>query len=242
MTKKPIIWTIFNKKLSIQLPFLFFTCFAFLLCLNLAHWQWQRGQQAHQKYQAFQTQKALPATGFTTSPRPYQHMSLSGHVIDYLFLDNRIHQGQVGWHVLAVIEIAHNYLLVNLGWQPKNSSLTTLAPLPQQLTLSGIVKTPTVGIVLTEPQQDPLWPKVMQQIDIDDLNQQYNYPLLPFVLYAEKSITPYIAAPLYVANKFPKHLGYAIQWLLIALAAVATFFYISRVEFKENDKKKLATD
>jgi cytochrome oxidase assembly protein ShyY1 len=36
-------------------------------------------------------------------------------------------------------------------------------------------------------------------------------------------------------NKFIMHVGYAIQWLLIALACLIGFLYVSRSEQQENE-------
>ncbi len=238
MAKNRFIWSFFNWKISVQIPFLFFTCFAFVLCLNLANWQLQRAYLADDLFNEFQLQNQRPESALSDQLEAYQRITIEGDVKGHYFLDNKINQGTSGWHVLAEVQTDTYLVLVNLGWQAKQANLSLQTPLPEHIKVQGLVRKPSDGFMLQSAVEDPNWPTLMQQIDIPLLNQHIATPLFPFVLYAENKIGNLIPAPIEIENKYFMHIGYAIQWLLIGLAAIAVFLYISRIEYKENERKE----
>ncbi len=235
MTTHRFIWTCFNWKLSVQLPYFVFVCCAVVLCLWLSHWQWQRAQVAAIRYQQYQTQASQPATPLSASSQQYQKVAIKGEIKHLLLLDNQIYQGSVGWHVLAVVQTEQGIILVNLGWQSKRSQLIQQNDLPNPIQAQGMLKQPESGFMLQASKNDPNWPRLLQQIQIPLLNEHYGYDLLPFVLYVDTPIATLIPAAVAIDNKYPMHLGYAIQWLLIAGVCVFGFIYFCRQEQKQNE-------
>jgi len=236
--KNRVIWSFFNWKVSVQISFLIFACFAVLVCGALANWQWQRAQQADKLFQDYQLQESRPESILSESPEAYQKVALTGTVKKHYFLDNQHHQGTVGWHVLAEVQTQRFLLLVNLGWQAKQSKLVLKESLPDTISVQGLIRQPQVGFMLQDAEQDPNWPLLLQQIDIPRLNQHQGYELFPFVLYADNAIGQLIPAPIKIENKFYMHIGYAVQWLLIGLAGLIAFIYYSRTEYTENERKE----
>jgi cytochrome oxidase assembly protein ShyY1 len=232
---KRVVWTFLNRKFSVQIPFLAFVSFAILLCLSLANWQWQRAQAADSLFASYQLQESRPVSVLSDSPEPYQRVTLSGYIKKHFFLDNQILQGVAGWAVIAEVETKQFNVLVNLGWQPKQKALTLASELPSYLEVQGLIRTPQQGFMLQEAKEDPNWPTLQQQIDIDLLSEYFGYHIFPFVLYAENQVTNLIPMPIKMENKFIMHVGYAIQWLLIALACLIGFLYVSRSEQQENE-------
>ena len=235
MTKNRLTWSFFNWKISVQIPFLIFACFALIVCSILANWQWQRAQQADALYQDVQLQESRPESALSQSPEAYQKVSIAGKVKGHYFLDNKTHQGYGGWHVLAEVETTHFLVLVNLGWQPKQNKLVLQEPLPDFLEVQGLIRQPGAGFMLQAAELDPNWPTLMQQIEIPLLNKRLKQELFPFVLYAENQIGKLIPAPIKIENKYYMHIGYAVQWLLIGLAGLICFIVVSRSEYKENE-------
>jgi len=235
MTENGYVWSCFSWKLSIQLPYLVFVCCAVILCLFLSHWQWQRAQAAQARYAQYQSQLSAPVTPLSISSQQYQKVAISGHVKQLFWLDNQIYKGEVGGHVLAAVQTEQVEVLVNLGWQAKNSPKVQLNQLPTLLTIEGRLKNPQSGFMLQAANEDPNWPQVIQQIQIPLLNDYFSYSLLPLVLYADESVEQLIPASLVIENKYPMHIGYAIQWLLIAGLCVIGFVVICRQEYKRNE-------
>ena len=233
MTAHRFIWTCFNWKLSVQLPYFVFVCCAVMLCLLLSHWQWRRAQTAAIRYQEYQTQVSQPAMPLSVSSQQYQKVAITGEIKHLMLLDNQIYQGSVGWHVLAIVQTDQGTILVNLGWQSKHSQLIKQGDLANPIKLQGMLKKPQSGFMLQAATKDPNWPRILQQIQIPLLNEYYGYELLPFILYANEPIANLVPAVATLENKYYMHLGYAIQWLLIAGVSVCGFIYFCRQEQKQ---------
>lgn len=238
MSNKRFVWAFLNRKFSVQKTYLTFVIFAILICLSLANWQWQRAQAADSLFASYQLQESRPESVLTGSPEPYQKVAISGHVKKHFFLDNQILQGVAGWAVIAEVETAQFNVLVNLGWQAKQQNLILESELPGYLEVEGLVRPAQLGFMLQNAEQDPNWPTLLQQIDIELLNDYFGYQFFPFILYAENQINNLIPMPIRMENKFYMHIGYAIQWLLIGLVCLIGFLYVSRYEQSENERKE----
>jgi surfeit locus 1 family protein len=228
----------FDWKLSIQLSYLAFVCCAIVLCLLLSNWQWQRAQTSAERYAHYITLASAPLTPLSLASEQYQRVSMVGEIKQIFLLDNQIYKGNVGWYVLAVVQTKQLLILVNLGWQSKHSELIEIDQLANQIAVEGILKEPQTGFMLQAAKEDPKWPQVLQQIQISLLNKHYGYDLLPWVLYVNAPIANLIPAPSAIENKYPMHVGYAIQWLMLAVVCLSGFIFICRQENKENEHKK----
>jgi cytochrome oxidase assembly protein ShyY1 len=235
VVKNRFIWSFFNWKISVQIPFLLFALFALVVCFSLANWQWQRAQLSDALFQKYQFQNTWPQSVLSESPEAYQKVAIAGQVKNHYFLDNKTQLGSSGWHVLAEVQTKEFLILVNLGWQPKQKKLVLQSPLPEYVEVQGLIREPQAGFMLQESNLDPNWPKLMQQVEIPLLNQHLGIDLFPFVLYADNQIGQLIPAPIEMENKYYMHVGYAIQWLLIGLASIISFIVFSRKEYKENE-------
>lgn len=228
MNTKQVECKALNWHFSVHPAYLIFVCSAVIVCLFLAHWQWQRAQTAQQRYAFFLKQSSLPPAQLSPQLTEFQAVRLSGDLKRLFFLDNQIHQGIVGWQVIAQIN-THTYpVLVNLGWQSKQDKPITLVELPDVLAVSGLTKKPELGFMLAKAEADPEWPYIMQQIQLPLLNAHFQYQLFPYVVYANDAIANLTPAPVQIENKFAMHLGYAIQWCLIAIVCIVGFIVFSR--------------
>lgn len=235
VTTHRFTWTCFNWTLSVPLPYFVFVCCAVVLCLLLSHWQWQRAQAAAARYEQYQAQVSQQARPLLSSSQQYQKVAITGEIKHLLLLDNQIYQGLVGWHVLAAVHTNQGTILVNLGWQSKRSQFIQQSDLANPITLQGMLKKPQPGLMLQAAKTDPNWPQVLQQIQIPLLNEHFGYELLPFVLYADAPIANLVPVVAAIDNKYPMHLGYAVQWLLIAGVCVFGFIYFCRQEQKQHE-------
>jgi surfeit locus 1 family protein len=229
------IGSFFNWKLSIQWSYLVFVGGVILLCLLLSNWQWQRAQASAARYAHYLTLVSQPTTPLSASSEQYQTVSITGEIKQLFLLDNQIYNGAVGWHVLASVQSKQVLILVNLGWQPKRSGVIELEQLPNPIQVTGMLKNPQSGFMLQAANEDPNWPHVLQQVQIPLLSEHYGYDLLPWVLYADDSIANLMPVASAVENKYPMHVGYAVQWLMIAALCIWGFIYICRQERKENE-------
>lgn len=230
MTVKRLSGNWFGWHYSVRPVYLLIVGSAIVLCLFLSHWQWQRAQQAEARYQQYLTQAVQPPVTLDSHPKDYQYVITKGRINRLFLLDNQIHNGIVGWHVLAELRTDIGSVLVNLGWQSKQTSVPSLTDFASPIHISGPVKHPGTGLMLAPAQQDPTWPGVMQQIDIPLLNQHIGLDLAPFVIFADSSHADLMPVKLAPENKYPMHIGYAIQWLLIGLACLSGLWFACRRE------------
>lgn len=205
---------------------------AIMLCLLLSGWQYQRAQEAETRYQHYLAELTQPAAPLSAEMVNYQRVQFSGSVNQLFLLDNQILDGQVGWHVLADVDTPIGPLLVNLGWQSKQMAIRKPGDFANPINIIGQVKWSEPGLMLAPAHQDPAWPGVMQQIDIALLNQYQSRHFAPFVVYADHSFAGLAPTPVSPENKHAMHIGYALQWLLIALAFVVGIYFACRQEPK----------
>jgi cytochrome oxidase assembly protein ShyY1 len=155
-------------------------------------------------------------------------------------LDNKIHNGRVGYQVLLPLKTSSGLLLANLGWLPGTMSRDVLPSVTlddKKMTYSGIVNFPSDNAMVTETAVlDDNWPKVVQQIDFEVIEAMYEAPFLPFVVQLNedpdssfvRNWKPVVMAP-------EKHIAYGVQWFLLAFAAIVVFVIAQRKKFLRND-------
>lgn len=155
-------------------------------------------------------------------------------------LDNKIHNGRVGYQVLLPLKTSSGLLLANLGWLPGTMSRDVLPSVTlddEKMTYSGIVNFPSDNAMVTETAVlDDNWPKVVQQIDFEVIEAMYEAPFLPFVVQLNedpdssfvRNWKPVVMAP-------EKHIAYGVQWFLLAFAAIVVFVIAQRKKFLRND-------
>ena len=193
----------------------------FSLCTLLAIWQWNRAEESR----LLETQKNEQAE------LSANQIQLSGSWLEKSFLlDNRTHKGKVGYYHLALFkpEGSLNYLLVNLGWLKapilRSDIPSPMLPSgPQTITLQNIpISIPVVWSSDHWPSpQGKQWPKRIQSIDIErfQLATKLTIEADYWQLIAGKGKLSELYKSSPYLNKH-KHLGYAMQWLLIAIAAL----------------------
>lgn len=200
----------------------------FILCLLLAIWQWQRAEES----------RLLEAQNNQQIEEKSNHVVLSGHWLSTSFLlDNRTHKGKVGYYHLGLFKPVANdkALLVNLGWllAPilRNDIPSPALPTDKQkVTLANI---PLIKPIVwtSDHWPSPLkkyWPKRIQSIDIERFELATQQKIDPgywqLIIGKGKLTSIYQSSP-YLSKH--KHLGYALQWLLIAIAALMVGFFSS---------------
>jgi surfeit locus 1 family protein len=214
----------------------------FILCTLLAIWQWQRAEQS----------RLLEVHNNQQVEENNNQIELSGNWLNASFLlDNRTHKGKVGYYHLGIFQpvASDKALLVNLGWllAPILRSDIPSPGLPTGEQKIAIANIPLVKPVVwtSDHWPSPLnknWPKRIQSIDIERFELATKQEIDPgywqLIAGKGKLINIFQSSP--YLNKH-KHLGYAMQWLLIAIAALMVGFFSSIKEQEalvENDNKK----
>lgn len=208
-----------------------------LLCAGF--WQLRRADEkrtiaVEQAYRADKPALALaPGAVDSASLERWRHRRAiaAGHYrgdMQYL-LDNRTHNQAAGYHVLTLLRLQDSdiHLLVNRGWiavGPDRGRLPEITVGAQAVSQEGvIVAPPAPGLELGAPGYDDAgWPRVVQRVDLDRIQEQLGKPLLPFVLrLAADADFGYVRDWRVRTGLTPeRHVGYAVQWFALAAALV----------------------
>lgn len=208
----------------------------FALLLNLGFWQLGRADEKNLLQMRWEARSALPAVTpsallQTSDVTQYADRRVRWQgVLDpeaYLLLDNRLHRGRVGYHVIALIETGDWSVPVNLGWlagDPSRRTTPVVKLMEGAAVIEGQVYVPSAKpiMMVEQPPPDRL-PSTVQTLYWD---QWFD----TLAALTGKSVFPYEvridpASPLALVAEWPvvnqssaKHMGYAVQWF--AMAAV----------------------
>lgn len=151
-----------------------------------------------------------------------------------LLLDNKTYQGHAGYHVLTPLRLAESdaVVLVNRGWVPLGKSRSELPELPGtdgEVLVDAVIKLPPMKLfrLADVDEANTGWPKVVQQVEMGELEQLLGVKLEPLTLLLDKDdefgfIRDWKAV---YGVTVDKHRAYAVQWF--TLAAVLLIIYIS---------------
>ena len=179
-------------------------------------------------------------------PQRFQRAVATGRFGDVpgFLLDNRTHEGRVGYHALAPFRLqgGREWVLVNLGWVPQGATRRDLPQLtwpegPQQLPVLVSFPPEKTLVFGDEEPLRPGYPIVLQALRLESFAAHLGAPLLDFVLLLDAS------APFgyqrqwkpYYGITPDKHRAYAFQWFSLALALLLIFLTV-------NTRKRSATD
>lgn len=170
----------------------------------------------------------------------YRQLQVTGHFLNthQIYLDNQIVKGQVGYRVITSFQPIgeSKVLLIDRGWIPLGKSrneLPLIKPILSQQTLIGTINLPTNGLQLNNlfsktPKKNngqPLWPLRTPRIEFLNLESQLSQKLYPFILQLNpKDPMGFNIQPISFNPPPSRHLGYAIQWFIMAAALL--FYYL----------------
>ncbi len=146
------------------------------------------------------------------------------------FRDNQVVKGKVGYDAVGLINVGPELLLVNRGWFASNGQRD---PLPNidwptdSVNLTGrLVPVTANPYQLAADIYTADYPQLVQALDMPQLQQQFERPLLPWVLMLDAP-SPALLEPHWRANSMTaaKHLGYAWQWFGLALTLCLLYIY-----------------
>ncbi len=225
---------------------------ALLLCavfVRLGFWQWDRGnmRQAEWSHFARGADKVLDlgSAAIDKAPR-FQRVGLAGRFdAEHQFLlDNRTHDGRVGYEVLTPFErTGGTVVLVDRGWVPftgRRDRLPNIA-FESQGPVRVIGRTddlPSAGLPAgrAAPEVDGSWPKVTSYPDMGELSRALAKALEPrIVLLDPQEPNGYIRDWRPPGMQPLRHWSYAIQWWCFAAVTVIFWAFVSRRPLKSNE-------
>jgi surfeit locus 1 family protein len=209
------------------------------LLLFLAQWQWQRAIQKQKVLHLISQWQAQPAAslgdlvegGAGNDGRRVEFPAR--WVSPYIWLmDNQILKGKPGYDVVIPVqkntdsyesetELHSTIVLLNLGWLAAPLSRNELPEVnvPREFIVDGIYRSQVSGIVLGKNAENSgTWPMRIQQIRNDILADSFP-DVIPGAIYQQKN-SPFTIHYSPVVLPPERHKAYALQWLLLAIAAL----------------------
>ncbi len=210
--------------------------------VSLGFWQLHR---AHEKQvmqnelnQRQSVQLNLNTQAADVSDR-FSQASMSGRYLakHTALLDNQVHSGQVGYHVLTPFQIDDSGLiiLVNRGWVPVGESRQQkpLITTPDTtLSLLGRLNLPLSKPVFWDDELSPVQEGAWQYLDLLHYQQINKLKILPLLLELDKTLDRaggYVRQwRTYDDQWVERHRAYAFQWFSMAVVFLIMCVYVYR--------------
>ncbi len=219
---------------------LLFLCGVTLLCL-LGFWQLTRAAQKQvllNQMTAATEQTSLSGTALLTLKHDtslrYLPVSFKSVFVNQytILLDNKVHQGQAGYHVIVPAVLNDQTLiLVNRGWIPLGKSrqqLPTVPPVIGEVTIEGSLDFAYLNPLIPNAleSQIPSWPLRVQQLDLEQVSHLIGKKISPMIVNLNQHSPFAFVVPPKEKMAMPpeRHQGYAVQWF--SLAATLFIFYL----------------
>jgi len=210
------------------------------LFIALGFWQLQRAALKEDIENRFEQRLAEPYRALQSLDEPveieYRKLVLQGSydTARSLLLDNQLHRGRAGYHVLTPLRLRDSdaVVLVNRGWAPWGGSrdVTPLVLEPVNADgIAGIAYFPSEpALQMGDAAADSDWPRLIPYVDIDALQPLYQGRLLPWVLWlAPEHPGEYVRDWKPVWMRPEKSRAYATQWFAFALLALVLFVILN---------------
>lgn len=209
------------------------------ICLGMARLQLWRAENRGERF--MREQAALLSVPIGLSARQRDRAALLDRAATArgrwlgektLFLDNKIHRGRAGYHVLTPLRLSGGeaVVLVNRGWiaAPRlRSELPSISSPPGEIEVSGVTRSFETRIF--ELQKTPPLGAVWQHLREADYRRTSGLDALPIVLLqtseGHDGLSRGWDAP---QDPAAKHYGYAAMWLAFAAMAAAYAFFAWR--------------
>jgi len=207
------------------------------LTVALGIWQLDRGDEKTAMGERLKSAQARPliaihAAELNAADVAWQRVEANGRfAADYtVFIDNRVLNGVVGYHVVTPLKIegGERYVLVNRGWVAATADRRTLPKIvtpPATLRVSGIASVP--GERQFELSTRVAEGNVWQNLTLSRYRATVNIPLQPVVIQQDSVVDDGLKREWQATGPSPdRNYGYAFQWFAMA-AAILVYYLVT---------------
>lgn len=213
------------------------------LTLALANWQLSRAHEKEGRAAQLETLAKDPPVPLAASEArvediEWRQVTARGRFEPRygVLIDNRIHRGVAGYHVVMPLEIrsggggAGRYVLVNRGWiagNPARARLPEVKTPAGTVEVSGLAVTPSRRFLELAPGAAE--GRVWQNLTLERYREAFPLVLQPVVIQQESPLDDGLVREWDPPNLgVDKHYGYAFQWLALALT-ILMFYLVTHV-------------
>ena len=151
----------------------------------------------------------------------------------YLLLANRTINSQVGYEVISLAQVINDQpkpqlILVNRGWVPASLNRDELPEVSDSFgrwQIQGYYYCPEANSMISQSTDfDGIWPAIIYSLDESAMQQIFadpeQRPLACEIRLDQLSPLALLAQWQIVNQSVEKHIGYAVQWFLMAFALI----------------------
>jgi len=211
------------------------------ICISAGLWQIERAEQKRTILAAFETSESKVTLQQLVSDQVaddfrYQRFAVVGRYDGehQILLDNMVHDGRIGYHVLTPLRIGDKGVLVNRGWTPANPDRAILPIVEVNDKLHEVTgklaRLPQPGLALEAPvvPRDASWPRRLLFPTAAELNDQIGYTVYDYQLLMDRDNQYGFVRDWRPALMSPeKHLAYSVQWFALAITLLVIYFVVN---------------
>ena len=214
------------------------TMISFLIFVELGKWQLSRADEKnirHELLEQYSNQPAikLPDALVKFEEFQYREIEVEGEFQNEhtIFLDNKIHLGRAGYHIITPLKIVNSQMsvVINRGWIATGYDRTILPAIPEikkKIRITGTVISPEIKTfkLSDDSPTSVVWNNfsLQQYQKVTGLEMQ---PLL--VLQKNKVEDGLIREWSRPESGASKNIGYAVQWFSFAVTTIIIFLALN---------------
>jgi surfeit locus 1 family protein len=162
----------------------------------------------------------------------YRRVHASGRWVPegQIFIDNRIHHGEAGFHVITPLRIERSdrVVLVNRGWTPRTRAYPAPPSIPAPtgaVEVTGLAALPPRRFL--ELSSETIAGNVWQNLSLERYAGRMRMPLVPVVVLADKPGDGLAAVEEHPDFGIAKHREYSLTWFAFAATLAVLWIVFS---------------
>jgi surfeit locus 1 family protein len=209
-----------------------------LLTAYLGNWQLDRAAYKRELQQRLESAERQPPIRVSGQPveaptLAFRRVEAEGELVQEhtIFLDNRVHDGRVGYEVLTPLRLRDSamHVLVNRGWVrggPARSELPALRSVAGMVRIEGLALPPARRYLELGPQT--VAGKVWQNLDLERYARAHALALQPIVIQQRNDLGDGLVRDwVPVDAGIDRHQAYALQWFVMSGAIFVTYVVLN---------------
>ena len=214
-----------NRKIIMRFIGLTSLAFLVIVCLLLAHWQLERGDEKDALYNSYQKNIASQARvieNLSDYYTDFTKIKVSGILLSekQFLLDNRVFKRRAGYDVITPMLVDEKILLVNRGWVDGNDRLTSpdINISTTNMEVEGYTYVYKETFLLGNNTQETRWPRLIQSVNVKEISKMLDREVLPYSVVMSTSQTNSLQIrEIHQQNDKLKHYMYAGQWFIFSI-------------------------
>jgi len=214
-----------NRKTIMRFIGLISLAFLVIICLFLANWQIERGNEKDALYNSYQkhiSSKAQVIENLSDYYIDFTKIKVRGILLsdNQFLLDNKVLNRRAGYDVITPMLVDEKIILVNRGWVDGNNRLTlpNISISITDMEVEGYTYVYKEPFLLGNNTQESNWPRLIQSVNITEISDALGREILPFsIVMSVSQINSLQIREIHQQNDKLKHYMYAGQWFIFSI-------------------------